>query len=130
MSNHSHPVDPDRVQEAQANGLTASDASAMAGLLTLLADPLRTRIIAALLLTDEMCVGDLALALDASEDAVSYGLRLLRTAGLVHRRRAGRLGYYRLSDGDAREAMHAALTQLRNLAGLHPESSADDLDDG
>lgn len=77
-----------------------------------------------------MCVGDLALALEASEDGVSYGLRLLRTAGLVHRRREGRLGYYRLSDGGAREAMQASLTQLRKLVGLHPETSADDADDG
>ncbi|MGI8777756.1 MAG: hypothetical protein ACR2LJ_10335 [Acidimicrobiales bacterium] len=32
----------------------------------------------ALLVVDEMCVGDLAVALDATEDAVSYALRLLR----------------------------------------------------
>lgn len=111
-------------------GLTAPEASAMAGLLTLLADPLRARIISALLYTDEMCVGDLALALDATEDSVSYGLRLLRTAGLVHRRREGRLGYYRLSDGDARKAMQASLAQLRTLVGLHPERTADDPDEG
>jgi DNA-binding transcriptional ArsR family regulator len=37
--------------------------------LTLLADPLRARILSALLLTEETCVGDLALALDATEDA-------------------------------------------------------------
>ena len=102
----------------------------MAGLLTLLADPLRARIICALLVTDEMCVGDLALALDATEDAVSYGLRLLRTAGLVHRRREGRLGYYRLNDGEAREAIQASLAQLRTLVGLHPETTADDTEEG
>lgn len=102
----------------------------MAGLLTLLSDPLRARIIAALLVSDEMCVGDLALALDATEDSVSYGLRLLRTAGLVQRRRAGRLGYYRLSDGDVREAMQASLAQLRTLVGLHPEATADHTGEG
>lgn len=129
MSDHDHPVNPERVQEARAKGLTPSEAGAMAGLLTLLADPLRTRIISALLVTDEMCVGDLALALDATEDAVSYALRLLRTAGLVHRRRAGRLGYYRLGTGEAREALEASLAELRTLVGLHPETSADNSED-
>ncbi len=47
----------------------------------------------ALLAVDEMCVGDLALALDASEDAVSFGLRLLRTAELVRCRREGSMRY-------------------------------------
>lgn len=100
----------------------------MASLLTLLADPLRARILGALLTTDEMCVGDLALALDATEDSVSYGLRLLRTAGLVRRRREGRMGYYRLRDGQAREALADAFTTTRRLAELHPEDAADDAD--
>ena len=97
----------------------------MAGLLTLLADPLRARIIDALWITGEMCVGDLAVALDATEDAVSYALRLLRTAGLVQRRREGRMGYYRLRDGAAADALRDSLDQLRTLTGLHLETTAD-----
>lgn len=129
MPDHPHPVNADRVAAARAQALPTGDAAAVAGLLTLLADPLRARIISALRLTGEMCVGDLALALSASEDAVSYGLRLLRTAGLVRRRREGRLGYYRLRDGDAGNAIEGALQQLRALALMHPEVTADDLDD-
>lgn len=128
MNDHDHPVDPQRVEAVRARGLPAREAETLAGLLTLLADPLRARIIAALLVAEEVCVGDLALALGASEDAVSYALRLLRTAGLVHRRREGRMGYYRLRDGDARSAIDAALARLRALAALHPEASADDTD--
>ncbi len=124
-----HPVDPERVAAVREEGLPAADAEAMAGLLTLLADPLRSRILSALLVTDEVCVGNLALALEASEDAVSYALRLLRTAGLVRRRREGRMGYYRLRDGEARNALQASLEQLRQLTTLHPEVSADDADD-
>lgn len=100
----------------------------MAGLLTLLADPLRSRILHALLITGEMCVGDIAAALNATEDAVSYALRLLRTAGLVHRRREGRMGYYRLRDGPAREALQESFDRLRLLTSLHLEVSADDAD--
>jgi len=84
-------VDPQRVEAVRTKGLPAAEAEHLAGLLTLLADPLRARLLAALLAADEVCVGDLALALDASEDAVScYGLRLLRTAEQVRRRREGR----------------------------------------
>jgi DNA-binding transcriptional ArsR family regulator len=126
VSDHPHPVDPERVAAARANGVPAGEAEAMAALLTLLADPLRSRILSALLVTDEMCVGDLALSLGATEDAVSYALRLLRTAGLVRRRREGRMGYYRLRDGNARDALQASLDQLRRLVALHPEESADD----
>lgn len=128
MSDHDHPVDPDRVQAARERGLGAGDAHSMGALLTLLADPLRTRILAALLVSEEMCVGDLALALSASEDAVTYALRLLRTAGLVVRRREGRMGYYRLRDGDAGNALRVTLDCIRSLARLHPESSVPDED--
>lgn len=129
MAELEHPVDPQRVEAVRTKGLPAAEAEHLAGLLTLLADPLRARLLTALLAVDEMCVGDLALALDASEDAVSYGLRLLRTAGLVRRRREGRMGYYRVPPGAARDALAASLAQLRQLGALHPESSADDVED-
>lgn len=128
MSDHDHPVDPGRVELVRTEALPAEEAQPLAGLVTLLGDPLRARILSALLVSDEVCVGDLALALDATEDAVSYALRILRTAGLVERRREGRLGYYRLRDGDAGEALGAALDQLRRLANLHPETATDDPD--
>lgn len=67
--------------------------------LTLIADPTRMRLLFALDAAEELCVGDLALALDISEDAASYGLRMLRTAGLVTRRREGRMAYYQLATG-------------------------------
>ncbi len=97
---HAHPVDPQRVAAAQARMLSADEAGALAGLLGLLADATSSRILYALDLVDELCVGDLALALaGVSEDAVSYALRLLRTAGLVVARKEGRVVYYRLADG-------------------------------
>ncbi len=128
MSEHGHPVDPERVEAARTQGIRNAEAQLIGASLSLLVDPLRVRILSALLATGEMCVGDIALALDASEDAVSYALRLLRTAGLVHRRREGRMGYYRLRDGDTRPALEAVLARLRDLAALHPEAGADDTD--
>lgn len=96
---HPHPVDPERVAHARARGLSADDAGRLAALLSLLADPVRSRILYALDEVDELCVGDLALALDATEDAVGYGLKILRTAGLVATRKAGRVVFYRLAAG-------------------------------
>ena len=48
--------------------------------LRLLADPTRARVLYALDEVEELCVGGMALALDATEDPVSYALRLPRTA--------------------------------------------------
>ena len=95
---HAHPVDAGRVAEARSRLISAEDASRLASLLGMMADPVRARILYALDTVDELCVGDLVLVLEASSDAVGYGLRMLRTAGLVENRRAGRVIYYRLAD--------------------------------
>ena len=129
MDDHGHPVDAERVAAARQDQIPADEAEAMGALLTLVADPLRARILSALVATDELCVGDIALALDATEDSVSYALRILRTAGLVRRRREGRMGYYRLRDGEMRTALLAALDQFRSLTRLHPERLSEDEED-
>ncbi|MCM4081851.1 MULTISPECIES: ArsR/SmtB family transcription factor [Micromonosporaceae] len=94
---HSHPVDPGRVAAARARLISHDDAQRLTALLRMLADPTRARIIYALDTVEELCVGDLALALQSSMDATGYGLRMLRSAGLVTTRRAGRVIYYRLA---------------------------------
>ena len=99
MTEHAHPVDPERVRAARERLIDAEEGARLAGLLGLLADPTRARILYALDVVDELCVGDIALALEATEDSVGYGLRVLRTAGLVATRKQGRVVYYRLSDG-------------------------------
>lgn len=94
---HDHPIDPDRVAKARARLPSLEDAGRLTSLLSLMADPVRLRLIYALDVADELCVGDLALALGASEDSVSYALRLLRTAGLVVTRKEGRVVFNRLA---------------------------------
>ena len=115
MSDHAHPVDPDRVAAARARQLGPAEAGRLRDLLTVLNDPVRARVLTALLATDELCVGDVALAVDVNEDAATYALRVLRRAGLVKRRRAGRFGYYRIADGGTRDELATALEQLRRL---------------
>ncbi len=92
------PLNPERVEHARDRLPSADDAVRLTGLLSLMADPIRLRILYALDLTEELCVGDLALALGANEDQVTYALRLLRTAGLVLGRKQGRVVYNRLAD--------------------------------
>lgn len=53
---------------------------------------------------------------DASEDAVGYGLRVLRTAGLVSRRKQGRVVYYRLAQGFPEALREHCLYQLIQLS--------------
>ena len=97
---HDHqgqPLDAQAVAEARQSLPSPADTDRLTDMLTLLADPTRLRLLYALGVVEELCVGDLAVALGTSEDATGYALRLLRTADLVARRKHGRLVYYRLS---------------------------------
>jgi ArsR family transcriptional regulator, lead/cadmium/zinc/bismuth-responsive transcriptional repressor len=115
---HGHPVDAERVERARADGVTADDAARLSSLLSLLADAVRLRILYALDLVDELCVGDVALAIGATEDSVGYGLRILRTAGLVEARKQGRTVYYRLADSFPEPLLEHCLRELLRLSRL------------
>ena len=115
---HRHPVDATRVRQARREVLDADDAARLSSLLALLGDAVRVRLLYALDLVEELCVGDLALALDVSEDAASYGLRLLRTAGMVQTRRDGRVVYYRLADAFPEPLLEHCLKELIRLSAF------------
>jgi DNA-binding transcriptional ArsR family regulator len=94
---HERPVDPVRVTASRARLLHAFD------------------------VVEELCVGELALALDVSEDQAGHGLRVLRGAGLMTRRTEGRGAFYRLVEafpGPLREHCLRRLVELtRTPAG-------------
>jgi len=113
---HDHPVDAERVAAARAGVLPIAEAARLAGLLGMLADPVRSRILFALVAAGELCVGDLALALEVTEDQVSYALKMLRLAGLVSFRKDGRMVFYRLSDGFPHQLLEHCLRQLLTIA--------------
>ena len=96
--------------------MSSRDGERLGELLALLADPTRLRILFALVSVDELCVGDIALALDISMDQSSYALKLLRSAGLVEPRRDGRVIYYRLADGFPHQLLDHCLRQLLQIA--------------
>jgi ArsR family transcriptional regulator, lead/cadmium/zinc/bismuth-responsive transcriptional repressor len=112
---HDHPINPDRIAAAQRGLIDVADAGRLAWLLGLIQDPVRSRVLFALSAADELCVGDMALALDVSEDAASYALKLLRTAGLVQFRKQGRVVYYRLSDAFPHQLLEHCLRQLLTI---------------
>ena len=71
---------------------------------------------------DELCVGDLAMALDISMDQSSYALKQLKAAGLVHARRDGRVMYYRLADEFPHQLLDHCLRQLLTIAATEDHS--------
>ena len=115
-TDHKHPVDPERVAKARRRLPSAEEGDRLTSVLSIMADPTRARLLYALDVVEELCVGDLALALAVTDDAASYGLRVLRTGGLVTRRKEGRVAYYRLSDGFPEPLRQHCLRQLIEMS--------------
>ncbi|GAA3511032.1 metalloregulator ArsR/SmtB family transcription factor [Georgenia daeguensis] len=107
-------VHPDKVALTRENIPDLTETGRLAALFKLLGDPRRARILYALLEAGELCVCDLAASVDVPETAVSHSLRLLRTAGVVDNRRAGRMVYYRLADGHVRMLLDLSREHARH----------------
>lgn len=92
-----HSVDPDSVGQLQPKLLGVEKSQRMAEFFSSLSDPNRLRIVSALAV-QELCVCEIAAAVEMSESAVSHQLRTLRAARLVGYRKLGRNVYYFLKD--------------------------------
>ena len=121
-ASHAHPIAVADVEQARRATLSVPSAERLATLLSLLSDPTRLRAVVALAGVDELCVGDLALALDISMDQASYALKQLRGAGVVQARREGRAMYYRLADGFPRQLLEHCLHDLMKIAEKKEQS--------
>lgn len=80
-------------------------------------DSTRISIIAVLYKEGELCVCDIAAALNASQSAISHQLRILRTAGLVKPRREGKTVYYALDDAHVEEIYRVGLAHILHKHG-------------
>lgn len=107
-------VDTDRVEATRQQLPEDDELERLTRLFRLLGDATRARLLYALLEAGELCVCDLAAAIDASETTVSQALRLLRTAGVVRARRAGRMMHYRLDDAHVRMLLEVSREHLRH----------------
>ena len=102
------------MEPSRGGPIGIAEASQLADTFKLLGEPTRARILYALLDAGELNVTDLAEAVDAPETSVSHALRLLRTAGIVRNRRAGRMIYYALHDAHVRLVLELSLEHLRH----------------
>ncbi|MDY6939967.1 MAG: metalloregulator ArsR/SmtB family transcription factor [Cyanobacteriota bacterium] len=92
-----HSVDPSCVGQLQPQLLGVEKSQRMAELFSCLGDANRLRIVSALA-ARELCVCEIAAAVEMSESAVSHQLRTLRSARLVGYRKQGRNVFYFLQD--------------------------------
>lgn len=106
-------VDVDKVAAVRTR-IDPDEAARLAELFRMLGDPTRARILFALLEAGELCVCDIAEAVETPESTVSHALRLLRTAGIVRNRRAGRMIHYSLDDAHVRMLLDLSLAHLRH----------------
>lgn len=85
--------------------------------MVLLSDPRRLQILFCLHAHPGVRSSDLAAAIGAHESTTSHALALLRDAGWVRARRAGREVRYELADGSAHELLHDLGSA--HLPGVH-----------
>ncbi|MCU0544901.1 MAG: metalloregulator ArsR/SmtB family transcription factor [Oscillatoriaceae cyanobacterium Prado104] len=106
-----HVADSFRVRDIQTQLLTTAKAQRMAEFFSLLGDANRLRLLS-VLAERELCVCDLATALNMSESAVSHQLRTLRAMRLVSYRKQGRQVFYSLLDKHVLELYTAVAEHL------------------
>lgn len=107
-------VDADRVAAARDRLPSPAETDNLADWFKVMGDPTRTRILYAVLEAGELCVCDLAAAVDVGESTVSHSLRWLRTAGIVRARRSGRMMFYSLDDEHVRMLLDLGREHLRH----------------
>lgn len=78
--------------------LSSSDAQGLESIFKLLSSASRLRLIHAIALSRELCVGELANTLDMKQSAISNQLKLLSDKGIVKMRRDGLYSYYSIED--------------------------------
>jgi ArsR family transcriptional regulator, lead/cadmium/zinc/bismuth-responsive transcriptional repressor len=101
----SQPGNQTQVKRA-TSALTDVDTTGWTQRFDLLSDPNRLEILLGLHRAPGICVGDLAVALGRSENAVSQALRVLRQQGWVSSTRVGRAVSYRLEDEIVHDLLH------------------------
>lgn len=102
---------PNIVRTRRAGQPAPAEVEAVAAFFHIIGDPTRVRILWALD-QGELCVGDLSGLLDMTVSAISHQLKLLKDAGLVRARRAGKHIYYALDDDHVRGMFETAVEHL------------------
>ena len=101
------------VKKVREQMLEEKHLSTVSDFFKVLGDETRMKIIYALS-RGELCVTDLAVALEMTQSAVSHQLKLLRMANQVKSRRDGKSIYYSLDDQHVIDILNEALTHIRH----------------
>ncbi|MFY9428418.1 MAG: metalloregulator ArsR/SmtB family transcription factor, partial [bacterium] len=104
---------PAAVEHVREEMLDEQEINRLAETFKVLGDPTRIKILSALA-TEELCVCDLAAALEMSVSAISHQLRVLKGARLVKYRREGKNIFYSLDDDHVISLFRLALEHVRH----------------
>ena len=121
-------IDPDQVCDATAVLADAVQVQQAAAVLDALGDVHRLSILLALHHAGDLCVSDLAFAVQMSDSAVSHALRLLRAHGMVTAHRAGRLVRYRVTGGLTERLLDVVSEGVVGDVVLHAHDGAGSVD--
>lgn len=89
-----------------------TEVQSLADLFAHASDPTRLKILL-MLQNSELCVCNISDNLEVSVSAVSHQLRILRSGGLVSRRKQGRHVYYSLADSHVETLINVGLEHVR-----------------
>ena len=104
--------DKDRNSAEQLRAMQAEELEVLAEFFRSFADPTRIRILN-VLAGGEICVGDLANALEMTQSAVSHQLKVLRASRLIKSRRDGKQILYSLDDDHVHEILRSGIEHIR-----------------
>lgn len=81
-------------------------------------DITRLKIMTALDATEEMCVCDIAVALDMTKSAISHQLKYLKDCKLIKSRKLGKEVFYSLADDHVKDILEKGIEHLQNEGTL------------
>lgn len=106
-------TDPERVSKVRSCMIKDDEANMLSELFRVLGDQTRIKIIFALSCC-EMCVCDIAEAVNMTQSAVSHQLRLMRGMKLVKYRKEGKSVYYSLDDDHILQLFNQGMDHVKH----------------
>ena len=108
-----HCTHPDKVRMACLHRVDSETALELAEVFKVLGDQTRIKILSLLAAEEELCVCDIAEALEMGQSAISHQLRVLRTARLVKFRKEGKEALYSLDEHNVLTLMAQGLEHVQ-----------------
>jgi len=109
-------IHPELVDKLEKDSIDWETASRLSEIFQVMSDPTRLRIIS-LLAQHELCVCDIAAALNMTQSAISHQLRVLRMADLVKFRKEGRIAWYSLDDDHVEKLFLQGVSHIGHASG-------------